>query len=324
MPVQATQFKSDFESKITYNFIKAGLESNRIVALYKAIGVIAISSILIVTHTTTGVLKSVVFLSQGDLESATTEIIKGLSKSTHSLVTIFQVSMVALYGLAVGAAAYKMMDLKSEDKTPPPVKQQMEELTPAANEIQRLLEPIIQQLQTKLTTMQTELETQKNAYAQLKKAHESEADEFKKDCLAFVAELEKEIATKNEQIEHLTKTFEKHLQLYMSRASQGRLEGNAQPAVSYQYSQESPDSDMDLEAFLKLTESSEIKEEEPLFPAEISSMRTPTKGNLDPRSKIESPDQKKTTNHAPFKFNLENKENVLTNSLGGHHAVISN
>ncbi len=317
MPVQAAQINLSFESKITYNFIKAGLESNRIVALYKAIGVLATSSILIVTHTTTGLLKSVVFLSQGDLENATSEMTKGLSKSTHSIVTIFQVTVVALYGLAVGAKAYQGINLPTDNKTASPEDLKPKEPLQEFSEIQHPLAPVIQRLQDMITSMQKELETQKSAYAQLKKTHESNSDQLKKDCLACLEELDKEIALKNQQIEHFTEVFQQHLRLYVNRASQSRLEENEQRVDHGPYSTESSDLDKDLEALQKMMEPSEKKEEEPFIPVEISTMRTPTKGSLSPQHKSDNPTQKKTTAGVPFK--LTDKENF--NNFSGENYV---
>jgi hypothetical protein len=322
MPVQAAQINLSFESKITYNFIKAGLESNRVVALYKAVGVIATSSILIVTHTTTGLLKSVVFLSQGDLENATSEMTKGLSKSTHSIVTIFQVTVVALYGLAVGAKAYEGINLPTDNKTASPEDLKPKEPLQEFSEIQHPLAPIIQKLQAMITAMQQELETQKTAYAQLKKTYESNSDQLKKDCLACLEELDKEIALKNQQIEHFTEVFQQHLHLLINRASQSRLEGNEQPPAHDPNFAENSDLYSDLEALQKMMETSEKKKEEPFIPVEISIMRTPTKGSLSPQHKSEKQAQKKTTAGVPF--NLTDKENIYNNFSGVNYVPLTN
>ncbi len=173
-------FNSDFERKITVNFVKCGLETNRVVALCKAITVIATSGILVFTHTVGGLLKGVVFLTQGDVQNAFSEATGGLFNSSSSLYNILRVTYIALHGLVLGYTAFSEMvnQPAAEALTPPAIAKPNDQAAALENQnddlkkliettseaIKQVMTPAMERLTQELVSVKAEMEQLTKTY----------------------------------------------------------------------------------------------------------------------------------------------------------------
>lgn len=90
---------SDIEVITTRSFVKAGLESNRFNALFKAIGAIVASGVMVVKNPVDGAITGTTLILQGDISQGATEIASGAFNSARSLYNVFVVFTTALFGL---------------------------------------------------------------------------------------------------------------------------------------------------------------------------------------------------------------------------------
>ncbi len=100
---------SNLEREATANFVNAGQNSNRFVAVWQAIPAIAASSIMIIGNPLNGILKGSVTFFQGNFSDGVSEGVCGIFNATRSLYNVARVFWTAVFGLLARETMYGAM-----------------------------------------------------------------------------------------------------------------------------------------------------------------------------------------------------------------------